>query len=54
VNDPWFFYSGVVCISLTLCGLLLTVLEFHRMTRGKNSIDRHIRDRLSGIAVFEG
>ena len=28
-----------VCFSLTLLGLLLTVLEFHRMSRTKNPID---------------
>jgi hypothetical protein len=40
VNDLLFFYDGVVCVSLTLLGLLLTVLEFHRMSPSKNPIDR--------------
>jgi hypothetical protein len=40
VNALFFFYDGVVCVSLTLLGLLLTVLEFHRMSARKNPIDR--------------
>jgi hypothetical protein len=40
VNDLSFFYYGMACVSLTLLGLLLTVLEFRRMsTRSKNPID---------------
>jgi hypothetical protein len=39
VNDPSFFYYGMGCIGLTLVGLLLTVLEFRRMSPSKNSID---------------
>jgi hypothetical protein len=38
VNDPSFFYYGMVCVSLTLLGLLLTVLEFRRMSPSKNSM----------------
>jgi hypothetical protein len=33
MNDLSFFYYGMACVSLTLLGLLLTVLEFHRMRR---------------------
>jgi hypothetical protein len=29
----------MVCFSLTLLGLLLTILEFRRMARTKNPID---------------
>jgi len=36
VND---FSFVIVCFSLTLLGLLLTVLEFRRISRSKNSID---------------
>jgi hypothetical protein len=39
VNDLSFFYYGMVCVSLALLGLLLTVLEFHRMSPSKNPID---------------
>lgn len=39
MNDPAFFYYGMVCFSLTLLGLLLTVLEFRRMSRSKNPTD---------------
>jgi hypothetical protein len=54
VNDPAFYYYGTVCVSLSLLGLLLTVREFHRMSPSNNAIDRHNRDRLSGIAMLEG
>jgi hypothetical protein len=40
VNDLSFFYYGVVCVSLTLLGLVLTVLELHRMSPAKSPIDR--------------
>ena len=40
MNDLSFFYDGVVCVSLTLLGLLLTVLEFHRMSLPKSPINR--------------
>jgi hypothetical protein len=30
--------SGMVCVSLTLLGILLTVLEFHRMSPSENAI----------------
>jgi hypothetical protein len=40
VNDPSFFYYGMVGVSLALLGLLLTVLEFRRMSPRKNLIDR--------------
>jgi hypothetical protein len=40
VSDPSFFYYGTVCVSLTLLGLLLTVLEFRRMSPSKNSMVR--------------
>jgi hypothetical protein len=33
MNDPSFFYYGMVCFSLTLLGLLLTVLEFRQVYR---------------------
>ena len=36
VHNPSFFYYGVVGVSLALLGLLLTVLEFRRMSRSKN------------------
>ena len=39
MNDPSFFYYGMVCFSLTLLGLLLTVLEFRRKSPGKNPTD---------------
>ena len=39
MNDPSFFYYGMVCVCLTLLGLLLTVLEFRRMSPSKSSID---------------
>jgi hypothetical protein len=39
VNDLSFFYYGMVCFSLTLLGLLLTVLEFRRISSSKNPID---------------
>ena len=39
MNDLSFFYYGMVCVSLALLGLLLTVLEFHRMSPSKNPID---------------
>jgi hypothetical protein len=39
VNNPSFFYYGMVGVSLTLLGLLLTVLEFRRMSPSKNLID---------------
>jgi hypothetical protein len=42
VNDLSFFYYGMVCVSLTLLGLLLTVLEFHRMSPGKNPSDQRL------------
>jgi hypothetical protein len=32
MNDLSFFYYGMVCVLLTLLGLVLTVLEFHRMS----------------------
>jgi hypothetical protein len=32
VNDSSFFDYSMVCFSLTLLGLLLTVLEFRRMS----------------------
>lgn len=36
VNDLSFLDYGIVCFSLTLLGLLLTILEFRRMsTRSK-------------------
>ena len=35
VNDVSFFYYGMVCVCLTLLGLVLTVLEFHRMSLPK-------------------
>jgi hypothetical protein len=40
VNNPSFFYYGMVGVSLALLGLLLTVLEFRRMSPSKNLIDR--------------
>jgi hypothetical protein len=42
VNDLSFFYYGTVCVSLALLGLLLTILEFHRMSPSKNPIDAMI------------
>jgi hypothetical protein len=36
VSDPSFFYYGMLCFSLTLLGLLLTVLEFRRISPSKN------------------
>jgi hypothetical protein len=39
VNDRLFFYYGMVGVSLALLGLLLTVLEFRRMSPGKNPSD---------------
>jgi hypothetical protein len=39
VNDLSFFYYGMVCVCLALLGLLLTVLEFHRMSPRKNPIE---------------
>jgi hypothetical protein len=39
VTDLSFFYSGVVCFSLTLVGLLLTVLEFRRISLSKDPSD---------------
>jgi hypothetical protein len=38
VNDLSFFYYGIVCVSLAVLGLLLTVLEFRRMSPSKNPI----------------
>jgi hypothetical protein len=39
VNDLSFFYYGTVGVSLTLLGLLLTVLEFRGMSPSKNPVD---------------
>jgi hypothetical protein len=39
VNDPSFLCYGMVGVSLALLGLLLTVLEFRRMSPSKNLID---------------
>jgi hypothetical protein len=36
VNDPSFFYYGMVGVSLALLGLLLTILAFRRMSPSKN------------------
>ena len=38
VNDVSFFYYGMVCVSLTLLGLVLTILEFHRMSLAKGAL----------------
>jgi hypothetical protein len=35
VTEISFFYYGLVCVCLTLLGLALTVLEFHRMSLPK-------------------
>jgi hypothetical protein len=40
VNNLWFIYYGMVCVSLAVLGLLLTLLEFRRMSPGKNPTDR--------------
>jgi hypothetical protein len=40
VNNLSFIYYGMVCVSLAVLGLLLTVLEFRRMSPGKNPTDR--------------
>jgi len=39
VNNLSLFYYGIVCACLALLGLLLTVLEFRRMSSSKNPID---------------
>jgi hypothetical protein len=40
MNDLSFLLYGVACVSLTLFGLLLTVLEFHRMSPARSPIER--------------
>ena len=39
MNDLSFFYYDVLCFSLTLLGLLLTVLEFRRISPSKDPND---------------
>jgi hypothetical protein len=39
VNNLSLFYYGLVCVCLALLGLLLTVLEFRRMSSSKSPID---------------
>ena len=39
MNDLSFLYYGMVCVCVALLGLLLTVLEFHRMSPRKNLIE---------------
>jgi hypothetical protein len=39
VNDLSLFYYGMGCVCLALLGLLLTILEFRRMSSSKNPID---------------
>ena len=39
MNNISFLYYGMVCISLALLGLLLTVMEFRRSSPSKNPID---------------
>ena len=39
MNNLSLFYYGIVCVCLALLGLVLTVLEFRRMSSSKNPID---------------
>jgi hypothetical protein len=39
VNNFSLFYDGIVCVSLALLGLLLTILEFRRMSPSRDPID---------------
>jgi hypothetical protein len=39
VNNISFLYYGMACVSLALLGLLLTVMEFRRLSSSKNPID---------------
>lgn len=43
MNDLSFFDYGMVCFSLTLLGLLLTVLEFRKMSTRSNPVARTSR-----------
>jgi len=43
VNDLSFFDYGIVCFSLTLLGLLLTVFEFRNMSTRSNPVARTSR-----------
>jgi hypothetical protein len=42
MNNPSFFYYGLICFSLTLLGLLLTVIEFRRTSLRKNPIPQRM------------
>lgn len=37
MSDPSILYAGIVCFSLTLVGLALTVLEFRRMNASRRT-----------------
>lgn len=56
MNNLWFSYYGIACVSLAQLGLLLTVLEFRRMSPSKNPIDltRQSEEEVVSTTTHEG
>jgi hypothetical protein len=52
VNDLSFFDYDVVCFSLTLLGLLLTVLEFRKTSRSDAIIETTKLQHVNTLASF--
>jgi hypothetical protein len=53
VNDLSFFDYDVVCFSLTLLGLLLTVLEFRKTSRSDAIIETTKLQPVNTLASFQ-